>query len=206
VFVITADQVGSRHSADIVGATVTRLDKMHRGALALPVDRNAGDELQALVTTASTALSIVLDLTRSGDWSVGLGVGGVELPLPESTREARGAAFLAARSAVSRAKKSALRFALESNSGAESVEPLIAILLALRDRRTEQGWQVYDLIEAGLSQKSAARELGITPQAVSDRMSVAQVRIDLEAHEPLIQMLATLDQAVAANEAEEKTE
>ena len=206
MFVITADQVGSRHSADIVGATVTRLDKTHRGALALPVDRNAGDELQALVATAKTALSIVLDLTRSGDWSVGLGVGGVELPLPESTREARGAAFLAARSAVSRAKKSALRFALESNSGAESVEPLIAILLALRDRRTEQGWQVYDLIEAGLSQKSAARELGITPQAVSDRMSVAQVRIDLEAHEPLIQMLATLDQAVAAKEAEEKTE
>jgi DNA-binding NarL/FixJ family response regulator len=200
VFVITADQVGSRHSADLVGATVARLDEVHQGDLSLPVDRNAGDELQALVATAKTALSIVLDLTRSRDWSVGLGVGGVELPLPKSTREARGPAFLAARSAVSRAKKAPLRFALEADNGARSVEPLIAILLALRDRRTEQGWQVYDHIAAGHSQKSAARELGITPQAVSERMSVAQVRIDLEAHEPLIRLLATLDQAVTATE------
>jgi hypothetical protein len=204
--VITADQVGSRHSADLVGATVARLDKTHRGDLALPVDRNAGDELQALVATAQTALSIVLDLNRSGDWSVGLGIGRIELPLPEATREARGAAFLAARAAVSRAKKSPLRFALEGGSGAESVEPLILILLALRERRTEQGWQVYDLIAAGHSQKYAAHELGITPQAVSDRMSVAQVRIDLDAHEPLGQLLAALDQAVSAKEAEEKTE
>jgi DNA-binding NarL/FixJ family response regulator len=197
MFVITADQVDSRHTADLVSSALVRLDERFRHGLALPVDRNAGDELQALVMDPQTAIAMVLDLTRTGQWSVGLGAGAVELPLAAATRETRGPAFIAARAAVDSAKRSAQRFAFRHETptptpDATDFEALMLLLLAVRDRRTEQGWQVYDLLAQGRTQKDAAEALGITPQAVSDRMSVAQVRIDLEAHAPLGRLLSRL--------------
>jgi DNA-binding NarL/FixJ family response regulator len=198
MFVITADQVDSRHTADLVSTTVARLDAAFRAGLALPVDRNAGDELQALVLNADTAVAMILDLTRSGTWSVGLGAGDVELPLAAATRETRGPAFIAARAAVEAAKRSPQRFACRHETTAHTddatdFESLMLLLLSLRDRRTEQGWQVYDLLSQGRTQREAADALGITPQAVSDRMSVAQVRIDLEAHAPLSRLLSRIE-------------
>jgi DNA-binding NarL/FixJ family response regulator len=197
MFVITADQVDSRHTADLVPATVTRLDRAFGEGLALPVDRNAGDELQALVFDADTAVAMILDLTRAGTWSVGLGAGDVELPLAAATRESRGPAFIAARAAVESAKRSPQRFACRHEAAvhlddATDFESLMLLLLSVRDRRTEQGWQVYDLLARGQTQREAADVLGITPQAVSDRMSVAQVRIDLESHAPLSRLLSRL--------------
>jgi DNA-binding NarL/FixJ family response regulator len=200
MFVITADQVDSRHTADLVSTTVARLDEAFAAGLALGVDRNAGDELQALVLDADTAVAMILDLTRAGTWSVGLGAGDVELPLAAATRESRGPAFIAARAAVESAKRSPQRFACRHEAAVDTVntddatdfESLMLLLLSLRDRRTEQGWQVYDLLARGQTQREAAEVLGITPQAVSDRMSVAQVRIDLEAHAPLSRLLSRL--------------
>ena len=200
MFVITADQVDSRHSADLVSPAVAHLDDVFKAGLALPVDRNAGDELQALVVDSATAVAMVLDLTRTGDWSVGLGAGDVERPLASSTRETRGPAFIAARAAVDSAKKSPLRFAFRDGTpsrqtNATDIEALMLLLLSVRDRRTEQGWQVYDLLAQGRTQREAADILGITPQAVSDRMSAAQVRIDLEAHAPLGRLLSRLTES-----------
>ena len=200
MFVITADQVDSRHSADLVSPAVAHLDDVFRTGLALPVDRNAGDELQALVVDSATAVAMVLELTRTGDWSVGLGAGAVERPLASSTRETRGPAFIAARAAVDSAKKSPLRFAFRDGTptrqtDATDIEALMLLLLSVRDRRTEQGWQVYDLLAQGRTQREAADILGITPQAVSDRMSAAQVRIDLEAHAPLSRLLSRLTES-----------
>jgi DNA-binding NarL/FixJ family response regulator len=197
MYVLTADQIDSRHSADLVSQTLVRLDGAFGRGLALPVDRNAGDELQALILNSDTAIDMILDLTRTGTWSVGLGAGDVESPLPPTTREARGPAFIAARVAVESAKKSPQRFAFRHGSAPSTVdatdfEALMLLLLAVRDRRTEQGWQVYDLLAQGRTQRDAADSLGITPQAVSDRMSVAQVRLDLEAHAPLSRMLSRL--------------
>ncbi|KJC63481.1 hypothetical protein [Agreia bicolorata] len=197
MFVITADQVDSRNTADLVSLTTARLNEEFGTGLALPVDRNAGDEIQALVIDADTAIAMILDLTRTGRWSVGLGVGGVEHPLGTTTREARGPAFIAARAAVESAKKSPHRFACRHENtshtdDAADFEALMLLLLSVRERRTKQGWQVYDLLAQGRTQRDAAGQLGITPQAVSDRMSVAQVRIDLEAHTPLGRLLARL--------------
>ena len=95
MFVITADQVDSRGRADIVAPTLEALNARFADRLALPPDRNAGDELQVLTADAAAALDLILGLTREGAWSVGLGIGRVRLPLPENTREATGDAFVA---------------------------------------------------------------------------------------------------------------
>lgn len=198
MFVITADQVDSRGRPDFVGPTLSRLDERFGERLALPVDRNAGDELQALTADPATALALVLDLTRGGDWSVGLGIGAVRTPLPRNTREAAGDAFIAARAAVTRAKRAPLRFASEAVAdpdAAADVEALTGLLLTLRESRSAAGWELYDLVVSGLTQAEAGARLGITPQSASDRARAAGLRAELAAHPALTRLLANADAA-----------
>src|SRR3954462_6511351 len=147
MFVITADQVDSRRRADIVAPALETIGDRFSAHLALPPDRNAGDELQALTADAATALELILTLTREGAWSVGLGLGEVRLPLPENTREATGDAFVAARTAVGRAKRAPARFAVEAlrtREPAADAEALLTLLLTLREGRTPAGWELFD--------------------------------------------------------------
>jgi hypothetical protein len=198
MFVITADQVGSRTGPDLATETMRALQERHGETLALPVDRNAGDELQALTRDPATTLALVLELTRDDLWSVGVGLGSVRLPLPAQTRAASGDAFVAARTAVGRAKKSPTRFAVEAVADPEAahdVEALADLLLTLRDGRSPAGWELYDLISAGLTQAEAGARLGITPQSVSDRARAANLRVELAAVPALTRLLASADAA-----------
>jgi hypothetical protein len=198
MFVVTADQVDSQGRVDIVGRTLDHIDERFGRRLALPADRNAGDELQALTDDAATALDLILRLTRDDAWSVGLGMGGVRMPLPANTREATGDAFVAARTAVTRAKRTATRFAAEAVARPEDaadVEALLNLLLSLRAGRTRPGWELFDLVSAGLTQAEAGARLGITPQSASDRARAAGLRIELAALPAMTRLLARADAA-----------
>ena len=198
MFVITADQIDSRHDHDRARETIARLVAEHPGAFTLPPDQTAGDEIQVLVSTARTALEAILTLHRSGHWSIGLGVGAVRTPLPASTRQATGGAFITAREAVLRAKKAEAHFALEvshPDAAAPGIEALLTMLLLLRQRRTPQGWQAGDLFETGLAQTDIAERLGITTGAVSQRHKAAQYRVEQAARPALVTLLEQLDAA-----------
>ncbi|WP_445337126.1 DNA-binding protein [Clavibacter sp. CFBP 8614] len=224
MFAITADQKSSRRDVDRAGTMRDDLAERYDGRLVLPVDRTSGDEVQALVADAATALDIVLSLTRAGRWSVGLGIGGVRTPLPRATREATGPAFIAARAAVVAAKRSPTRFALavEPSGGSprgavdaapggsatvtptgdlpgpDEVEALITLLLLTRDRRTPQGWDVVDRMARGGTQRDVAAALGITPQAVSTRLRTSGWRAERAAVPGLEALLAHLDAGATA--------
>jgi hypothetical protein len=195
MFIVTADQIDSTHLDDIAGATIAMLNEKYGSELALPADRTAGDEIQLLVSRAATALGIILDLTRTTQWSVGCGVGGVRTPLPRNTREATGPGFVAARAAVERAKKAPLRFALISDSSNDATESgaLIELLLLIRSRRTPEGWELFDLVSRGMTQVAAASELKISPQAVSKRARAAGITVELNAMPALAAVLEHLD-------------
>jgi len=222
MFVVTADQKDSRSDVDRAESVLHDLNRRFGPVTELPVDRTAGDEVQALLAGASDALAMVLDLTRREHWSVGLGIGGVRTPLPEDTRAATGDAFIAARDAVVAAKRSPTRFALAvegmpepapeimgtaSPAGAapdtravadvtpDEVEALITLLLFTRDRRTEQGWEVVDRMASGGTQRDVAAALGITPQAVSTRLRTAGWRTEQAALPGLAKLLERLDLA-----------
>ncbi|OUE25223.1 DNA-binding protein [Clavibacter michiganensis] len=212
MFVITADQKASRTDVDRAGTGRDDLAARFEGRLVLPVDRTSGDEVQALVADADTALDMVLVLTRAGHWSVGLGVGAVRTPLPRATREATGPAFIAARDAVTAAKRSATRFALAVDPpspsvpddrgsglpGADEVEALVTLLLLARDRRTPQGWDVVDRMADGGTQREVAAALDITPQAVSTRLRTSAWRAERAAIPGLVALLAHLDEHASA--------
>jgi hypothetical protein len=194
MIVITADQRHSRSTPDASAAAVEQVTSAWKDDLVLPVERSAGDEIQIVTRSARAAIGIVLQLTRTGRWSVGLGTGEVELAA--NARESTGPAFIAARRAVDRAKKRTTHFALESEPDAAlaaHVESLVDLLLLLRQRRTEPGWQLYDLLADGGTQLDAARALDITPQAVSERAITAGLRADETATAALASLLGMLD-------------
>lgn len=194
MIVITADQRQSRSTPDASTEAVRALTSNWRGQLVLPVERSAGDEIQIVTASAGAAIGIVLELTRTGRWSVGVGAG--EVDLASNARESTGPAFVAARRAVDRAKKRATHVALESEPDAplaSHLESLIDLLLLLRQRRTKPGWQLYDLLADGRTQLDAARALDITPQSVSERAITAGLRADETATVALVSLLDMLD-------------
>ena len=198
MFVITADQIDSRNDHDRAREMMERLVTQNPSAFSLPPDQTAGDEIQLLVATAQPTLDAILALHRSGHWSVGLGIGTVRTPLPASTRQATGPAFIAAREAGLRAKKTEAHFALESaqtNTAAPGIEALVTLLLLLRQRRTPQGWEAADLFEGGLAQTDMADKLGISTGAVSQRLKAAQYRVEQAARPALVRLLEQLDVA-----------
>ena len=193
MYVITSDQRDSRTSADLVPAALAAVRTQGRQGLALAPERTAGDEVQVAVADADAVLAIVLDLTRTGNWSVGVGVGEVESPLPDSVRAARGDAFVNARDAVDRAKKASTRLAITGPDGETDAEALVRLLIELRDRRTAEGWEVYDLLADGITQREAAVRLGISEGAVSLRVKSAGLRTEEAAVPALTRVLARLD-------------
>ncbi|WP_156760519.1 DNA-binding protein [Microbacterium karelineae] len=197
MFIVTADQRDSQGGDDLVPAGIATVERTAADGLALPPERTAGDEIQAAITSADAALAVALALTRAENWSVGLGVGEAETPLPREVRAARGPAFVHARDAVERAKKAPTRLAI-SGDGAEDAEALVRLLVELRDRRTDEGWEVHDLLAEGITQREAAERIGITEGAVSRRASTAALRAEEAAIPALARTLAALDPDAAA--------
>ncbi|MFI2364194.1 hypothetical protein [Promicromonospora sp. NPDC019610] len=110
MIVLTVDQRGSTYAADRVPevlAELARLTRFREGVV-VGFERTVGDEVQGILASgragAELAVDLSLHLLRDQGWSVGIGVGQVEGPLPTVSREARGFAFYRARDAVERAK------------------------------------------------------------------------------------------------------
>lgn len=202
MFALTVDQVGSRRTADLVHEIEADRARFTSAGALLGPDRTAGDEFQLLFSTADAALATALDLSRRGAWTVGIGVGEVDRPLPPTVREAAGTALVAARRAVDEAKASPLRVAVAAEhdpAAAADVGALVRLLIELRQRRSPEGWEVADLLEAAGTQAAVAVRLGITAQAVSLRARAAGLRTEQEALPAIARRLAALDRAVPAS-------
>lgn len=198
MYAMTVDQVGSRSDDDRVDAAVRSVRAAAGDRLVLAPERTAGDEFQLLLDDAGAALDVAFALSRAGGWSVGIGIGDVEEPLPESTRAARGEAFVRARTAVERAKEVpehvAVEIADDRRLRTADVEPLVAQTVRARERRSPEGWELADLVHAGHSRTEAARLLGITPQAVAKRWTAADLRSDEAVRSALVRLLTEADQ------------
>lgn len=197
MFALTVDQIDSRHDGDRVPDTIRRLEERHGARLTARPERTAGDEFQLATDDPATALAVALDLVRDEHWSVGLGIGDVRAPRGESVRALTGGAFVAARDAVTAAKRRPTRFALAATDAEETtrLDPLVGLLLALRERRTPEGWELADLLDESpeLTLTDAAARLGISTQAASQRAQTARLVLDTQARDALVALLAAAD-------------
>ena len=137
--------------------------------------------------------------TRSGnfEYTDGLvqGAALLELPLPPSTRAGRGPAFTWARAAVEAAKKHPQHVAVRGDDelAAQDVAGALVLLCAVISDRTPAAWEACDLARAGLSQAEVAAKLGITRQAVGQRLAAAHWREEAQARPMLVRLLGRAD-------------
>ncbi len=194
VAVLTLDQRGSRAGTDAVPAL---LDLLAPGSLPsaplLPFQRTVGDEVQGVVDRAPTLVEVVGRALRDRVWTIGIGFGAVERPLPAETRAGRGAAYLHARDAVTRAKSAPHRIVVVGAVGDARpvhLETVLGLWAGLLERRTPRGWEVYDLLAQGMSHSAVGQRLGITQSAVSQRAQAAGI-IDEQRARALAEHLVT---------------
>ena len=176
MFVVTIDQRSSSRQPDRVPGLLAELERADGIDAVLAAERTVGDEVQLVVSNGASAVEVVEISTRLGGWTVGIGVGDIEEPLPASTREARRPAFLSAREAVERAKRSPGRVGVTGGAdpyAAERSESALWLLVAVQGRRTARGWQVVDAVRRAGSQRAAAEELGVSVQSVSQVLRAA---------------------------------
>ena len=174
-----ADQVDSRTESDRVPLA---LDALAGVGLLLPYERTAGDEIQGLAATGEAVVASVTALTRLDGWRIGIGLGLVDEPLPQSTRAARGEAYLAARTAIGSARRSPVALSLVAGDSVrdggygdhvDDAETALWLLRSTLARRSREGWELMDLLDQGLTNAQAAERLGISPSAVSQRLGRA---------------------------------
>jgi hypothetical protein len=170
-YVLTVDQKASRRGPDRVDAVLRELNDAVPAMLAF--ERTAGDEFQGVLGEPDLVVDVVLRLVRAGGWSIGVGAGPVQTPLPASTRAGAGPAFLSARRAVDAAKQRPSRLAVRGAvpPDAGDAQAVLSALAVLVDRRSEQAWEAISLVEGGRTQAEAAGALGISRQAVGQRLA-----------------------------------
>ena len=167
---LTVDQRGSRRAADRVPGVLAALSGV---PTLLRFERTAGDEFQGLLEDPSLVVDVVRRLVRDGGWSIGVGAGPVQTPLPVSTRAGAGPAYVAARAAVEAAKRRPVRVAVRGAVAepAADAQAVLTALAALVERRSDQAWEAIELVESGRTQVEASVELGVTRQAVGQRLA-----------------------------------
>jgi hypothetical protein len=197
VFVLTVDQRHSRRTTDRVEALLRDLSP-RRGDLVRAFERTAGDEVQGVVASPDVVVDLVLLLVRDRGWSVGVGVGPVDDPLPESTRAGSGPAFLAARAAVTAAKSRSTCLAVSGSEqvGARRAQTALDLVAALLQRRTERGAEAASLAHQGLNQLQVAARLGVSKQAVSQRLQAADWYLEAPGRELAAYLLSEADGTV----------
>lgn len=189
MIVITADQQGSRASSDRVPEVLATLEKTFQASPIKPhgkfwnFQRTAGDEIQALFEDADIelALQAVLKLHWLDFGYVGIGIGSVlggKNPII-NVREGNGGAYIAARTAIDRAKTLPSRIALTIEEGyrkdLDQWKGLMDASLQLvfeedrksstADQRIAEHYYFY-----GQTQREIAQNLRISQPAVSQSL------------------------------------
>lgn len=185
MLVVTIDQVGSSTSSDRVPAFLEALDALTRGRRELAFERTVGDEVQGVLSEPAVLRAVVSHALRDGHWSIGIGIGVVDEPLPRSTREATGPAFVRARKAVDRAKNKRMvaRVAVEGPDAerAAQLEAAWHLVATIAAARSTKMWEAIDTVSAMDSNTSAAAHLGVSGQALSERLRRAGWAAELNA-------------------------
>jgi hypothetical protein len=119
----------------------------------------------------------VQDILRLGDWCVGIGVGPVDLSQPGA---GSGRAFVLSRRAVERARsrRRPVPVAVEGLDvqRAQEAEAVLTLAGAVSMRRTPGGWAAIDAWRSEgpvATQEDVAGRLGVSQQAVSQRVAAA---------------------------------
>jgi hypothetical protein len=152
-----------------------------------PFARAADGELQGVLADPAAAVDVVLGLVRTPGWHVGVGAG----PLPDGGRPT-GSALLSARRASDAARQRGTRLAVRGAVPAEAADAqaVLTALAVVVQRRSPQAWEAAELVAGGRTQARAAAALGISRQAVGQRLAAGLWELERELRPTAARLLA----------------
>jgi hypothetical protein len=172
--VMLLDQQESRRRDDLVDQWRERLNQRYE--LLLPFTRTTGDEMQA-VLGEDTLGGVLREVLRSGEWWIGIGIGEIERPLPDDTREGRGPAFWNARQAIERAKGRRrgrpAAIVADEEIGARLEQCVSGLAYVINRRTPAQRAAAREYAEAEGSVQRVAERLGISVQGARKNVLAA---------------------------------
>ena len=174
-----AQQAGPRRPDRVAGVLRRPPDGV---PTVLPFEPTAGNEFQGVLNDPGVVVDVVLRLVREGGWHIGVGAGPLQAPLPDSTRTGAGSAYLCARRAVDAAEQRSVRLAVRGAVPADAADAqaVLSALAVVVQRRSAQAWEAIELIGAGRTQAHAAASLGISRQAVGQRLAAGLWELERE--------------------------
>ena len=179
MFVLTIDQQDSRSSDDAVPRI---LDVLSPIDTVVPFARTIGDEVQGVLDDPDAVAEAVRRIGIDSGWHIGIGIGEVERPLPETTIEGRRAAFYAARQAVEAAKSAPANLVVSADPDGDhrglaeaALRLLISTLAELRSH--SRGYVGFRLDHPDATQAEIAAEFDVSQQAVSRVLSAGPADI-----------------------------
>jgi hypothetical protein len=177
---VLLDQRASQDAgADLIDDWQAALNLDPTISLVREFERTAGDEMEGLVKDAASLAAIILRALQAGGWWIGIGIGDVETPLPESVRSSQGAAFVLARRAIGLAKgrprtgrMQRVRILAERRDPGD-LEAALMLMAVLFARSGGEGSEAVKFRAAGLTIVEIGQRLGVSKQAVSQQLLAA---------------------------------
>ena len=121
------------------------------------------EDVRADVDTAEHALNLVMALLSDGDWAIGLGI----------TSHGRGVHAASEAVGTRPAQVGVVVDTRNPGTAADDIAAAFALVAYVLQKRTLEGREATGLVRRGLNQNEAARELGISKQAMSQRLQAA---------------------------------
>lgn len=168
------------------GRDTRRAELVKRFAEALSTLEGAGqfevigvEDIRAHITSPVTTCDVVMALLAAGDWAIGIGV----VPTVDGTVDESDEAII---EQVKKISSDALRPTAKAgtvkvriagtkrdNTQAFNISAAFTLIGQVLSKRTIEGREATALVRSGLNQNEAAQELGISKQAMSQRLQAA---------------------------------
>jgi SatD family protein len=170
------------------------LNANFKDELIRPFVPTLGDEIQGVTGTPRTIVEILLGGVKENAWWLGVGIGNVETPLPQTAARSRGPAFYNAREAVEAAKRSHHGFAVRADNSrlATDIQTVLELLAFLIRRRGHDPmrWRAVEMAREGKSTVQIGRAFEISQQAASKRLRNAGFYEEVQGRELAEHLLA----------------
>lgn len=167
------------------GRDIRRAELVRRFAEALSTLEGAGEfellgveDIRAYVTSPTTACDVVMALLAAGDWAIGIGVvPTVNQPDPDDEAQIELAKKNATDALRPTARAGAVKVrivgAKRDDARAFNISASFTLMSQVLAKRSFEGREATSLMRSGLNQNEAAEELGISKQAMSQRLQAA---------------------------------
>ncbi|MDN6407260.1 MAG: MarR family transcriptional regulator [Corynebacterium casei] len=165
------------------GRATRRAELVERSAAALSTLDGVGEfeflgveDICADVDTATAVCEVVMALLADGSWAISIGVSGSDAKktategLKLAARPGQVYATVEPTVAAGTGSKAAKEKAKKNSANIVSAFALLSFVLG---KRTAEGREATSLVRSGLNQNEAAEELGISKQAMSQRLQAA---------------------------------